>query len=363
LTATADLERVGRGLDALLEHSQVAHYLLALGLVNPRAIIDEDLRVIDVSRRNSVFLATTSRGPSYVVKQPGPGTANTLAHEAAVLHALARMPSLAGLVPELAHYDDTCVRLVLRSPGDAIAWAQQPRLQRLAARALGRALAAVHAARPEVEGSPRPHDRLWALSLPEPALDRLRVMSTAELDLLSRVQASHALCDRLVRLRDDVAEEAFVHGDIRWENCLAAAAPGSRRRTRVLLIDWELAGAGDPTADLGAALGECLRLWVGSVPIVDPSNPGVLVSRARHPLNRLRPVMRALWDGYRSASARPVPLRRVAEMAAVRLLQTAMEHAQRLVSVSAEALTLLQLADNVLRTPEDAASRLMGLHE
>jgi aminoglycoside phosphotransferase (APT) family kinase protein len=348
---------------AALEHSQVAHYLLSLGLVNPRAVIEEDLTISDVSRRNTAFLATTSHGPTYVVKQAGAGTADTLAREAAVLRALAPIFPLGALAPVLVHYDDAAVRLVLRSPPDAIAWGEQPRLPRLAAGALGRALAAVHAARPELDGNLPAVDRLWGLSLPEPPLERLRDMSAGALDLLARVQGNRELCDRLRRLHDGAGDDAFVHGDLRWDNCMALAAPGSRRRTRVLLIDWELAGRGHRAADLGTALGEYLRLWVGSIPIVDPSDPGRLVSRARHPLERLQPAMRALWAGYQRVSTRPVALRRVTEMAAVRLLQSAMEYAQGLVTVSAEVLTLLQVADNVLRTPEEAAWGLLGLHE
>jgi aminoglycoside phosphotransferase (APT) family kinase protein len=350
-------------LAAALEQSQIAHYLLALGLVNPRAVIEQAMTVVDVSRRNSVFVTTTVGGPCHVVKQAGPGTEGTLAHEAAVLRALASEPSLAGLAPRLVHYDDAAVRLVLRSPASAVAWGEQTRVSCLAARALGRALAAVHAARPDLDGTPPAVDRLWGLSLPEPPLERVRDMSGGALDALARVQGSRELCDRLRRLRDDAREDAFVHGDLRWDNCLAVAAPGARRRSRALLIDWELAGHGEPAGDLGAALGEYLRLWIGSVPIVDPSDPGRLVRRARHPLERLQPAMRALWAGYRRVSARPMALRRVTEMAAVRLLQTAMEYAQGLVAASVEVLTLVQVADNMLRTPDDAAWALMGLRE
>jgi aminoglycoside phosphotransferase (APT) family kinase protein len=354
---------VGHGVAGALEHSHVGHYLLSLGLVNPRAVTEEDLTVSDVSRRNTVFLATTSHGPTYVVKQAGLGTAESLAREAAVLRALAQIPALAELAPVLVHYDDAAVRLVLRSPPDAIAWAEQPRPPQLAAGALGRALAEVHAARPELGGTPHAVDRLWGLSLPEPPLERLRDMSAGALDLLALVQDSRELCDRLRRLHDDAGDDAFVHGDLRWDNCMALPAPGSRRRTRVLLIDWELAGRGRRAEDLGTALGEYLRLWVGSVPIVNASDPGRLVGRARHPLDRLQPAMRALWAGYRCVSTRPVALRRVTEMAGVRLLQAAMEYAQGLVTVTAEVLTLLQVADNVLRTPDAAAWGLLGLHE
>jgi aminoglycoside phosphotransferase (APT) family kinase protein len=355
-----------RGLAASLEQSQVAHYLLSLGLVNPRAVVEEDLAVTDVSRRNTVFLATTAAGPTYVVKQAGPASAATLRHEAAVLRGLAGVPALAGRVPELTHYDDAAVRLVLRSPAGALDWSDQHatgRVPRLPARALGRALAAVHAARPEVDDLPSGVDRLWGLSLPEPSHEQLRDLSAGALDLVARMQASRDLCDRLLRLRYGAGEDGFVHGDLRWDNCMALAAPGARRRTRVLLIDWELAGRGEPAQDVGAALAEYLRLWVGSVPIVDPADPGRLVGRAQHPLARMQPAMRALWDAYRRASPRPVALRRVTELAAVRLLQTAVEHAQGLATASAHVVTLLQVADNVLRAPEDAAWSLMGLRE
>jgi hypothetical protein len=56
-------------------------------------------------------------------------------------------------------------------------------------------------------------------------------------------------------------------------------------------------------------------------------------------------------------------LRRVIELAAVRLLQTAVEHAQGLAVPTAHVMTLLQLADNMLRHPEDAALTLLALRE
>jgi aminoglycoside phosphotransferase (APT) family kinase protein len=191
--------------------------------------------------------------------------------------------------------------------------------------------------------------------LPEPPHEQLRDFSAGALDVLSRLQGSRELCERLRRLRAETEDDAFVHGDLRWDNCMQVGP------SRVLLIDWELAGRGDGAADLGAALSEYLRLWAGSVPLVDPADPGRLEAQARHPLERLQPAMRALWAGYRRGRA--VSLRRVAEHAGVRLLQTAMEYAQGLVTATAEVVTLLQLADNVLRSPDHAAWALMGLRE
>jgi aminoglycoside phosphotransferase (APT) family kinase protein len=347
----------------MLEQSDIAHYLLSLGLVKPRNIVEEDLTVVDASRRNCVFLATTRTGPTYVVKQAGPRTAGTLAHEAAVLRVLAGVSELAGQVPTVVHHEPDAERLVLSTPGGGKGWSDHHgRFPRIPARILGRALAALHRLPADsVDEVPRGVDRMWGLSLPEPSHQLLLDLSAGAQDLVARLQASDVVCDRLQELRKAVADDSLVHGDLRWDNCLALAAPGSQRRTRVLLLDWELAGPGTAGFDVGTVLAEYLRFWVGSIPIVDPGDPGRLVARAGHPLRRLQPAMKAFWSAYRLAN--PLQPRRVVELAAVRLLQTAVERAQGLMAPSAHVVTLVQLADNMLRHPDDAALNLIGLHE
>jgi Ser/Thr protein kinase RdoA (MazF antagonist) len=350
----------------MLEQSDIAHYLLSLGLVKPRAVVEEDLTVVDVSRRNRVFVATTRAGPTHVVKQAGPRSALTLNHEASVLRAMGNVPTLANSVPAVVHHEPKAALLVLRSPHDARSWSEHHgvRFPRTAANALGQTLAAVHAMPPDAaEDLPTGLDRMWALSLPEPPHEFVLDLSAGAQDVVARLQASHAICDRLREMHETMSDGAFVHGDLRWDNCLVAAAPGSRRRTRVLLIDWELAGRGVAAYDVGTVLAEYLRIWVGSIPIIEPSDPGRLASQAKHPLARMQPAMAAFWSGYRQASPRPPPLRGVVELAAVHLLRTAVEHAEGQAAASAHVVTLVQLADNLLRQPVGAAMSLMGLRE
>jgi aminoglycoside phosphotransferase (APT) family kinase protein len=200
---------------------------------------------------------------------------------------------------------------------------------------------------------------MWGLQLPEPSHDLVLELSAGAQELVARIQASESVCQRLEELSVANGDRGVVHADLRWENCLALPAPGARRRTRVLLVDWELAGHGDPAFDVGSVFAEYLRVWVGSVPIVEPVDPARLVAHARHPLASMRPAMHAFWSAYRSA--RSVPLRRVVELGAVRLLQTAVERAQGLSFPSAHVVTLVQLADNMLQQPDDAAVALLGL--
>jgi Ser/Thr protein kinase RdoA (MazF antagonist) len=367
LTSAAGVERVVRGLNEMLEQSDIAHYLLSLGLVKPRSVVDGDLTIVDASRRNSVFVATTRHGPAYVVKQARSRSARTLAHEAAVLRVLAREPTLAGHVPRVAHEDVDAARLVLRSPGGGRDWREQHRAGRfplVPARALGRTLAAVHGiAADAVDQRPAGSDPMWGLSLAEPPWESLLDMSTGAHDLLARMQASSELCDRLRDLGETAADGALVHGDLRWDNCIAFAAPGSKRRTRVALVDWELAGRGVAAFDVAMVLAEYLVGWVESIPVVDPGDPGRLAARARRPLARIQPAIGAFWGAYRCARSKPPALRLVVELAAVRLLQAAIEYAQAMVAASALVVTLLQVADNMLRRPHDAAESLLGLQE
>jgi aminoglycoside phosphotransferase (APT) family kinase protein len=351
LTCAVVVERLL--LVRVLEQSDIAHYLLSLDVVKPLAIVEEDFTVVDASRRNCVYVATSRSGPTLVIKQAISGDGSALAHEAAILRLLAGSRELAGHVPTVVHLEGAC--LVLRTPGGARDWSDhQGRFARIPARILGRTLAALHRLRVDV-----PDASIWALQLAEPPHELVLDLSAGAQDLVARIQASEYVCERLADLRDARGGGAVVHADLRWENCLALPAPGARRRTRVLLVDWELAGHADPAVDVGSVLAEYLRVWVGSVPIVEPVDPGRLVARARHPLASMRPAIGAFWSAYRANAT--VALRRAVELAAVRLLQTAVERAQGLNAPSAHVVTLVQLADNMLRHPDDAAAALLGL--
>lgn len=345
----------------MLEQSDIAHYLLSLGVVKPRDVVEHGVRIVDVSRRNRVFVATTSGGPAYVVKQAGERSARTLAHEAGVLGVLGRSPELAGRVPAVVHHDPAQARLVLSTRGGARPWIRDGRFPHTPARLLGRLLGQLHRLPPgSVAELPRGVDRMWGLSLTEPPHELVLDLSAGAQDLVARLQSSAPACRRLEELGESVAADALVHGDVRLDNCLVLPADGSRRGTRALLIDWELAGRGSAAFDAGTVVAEYLAVWVGSIPIVAPADPARLIARARHPLRRVQPAVHAFWWGYASAGPHP-PLRRVVELAAVRLLQTAVEYAGSLAAASAHVVTLMQLADNMLRDPDEAALGLLGL--
>ena len=354
----------------MLSQSDVVPYLLDGGVIQSSAVVHGRMRVVDASRRNQVFVVTSEKSPAYVVKQPRSRDDPAVSREAAVLRGLAdgdARAALQHLLPVVVAYDAREQIVVLETEADARDFRShyaKGRFSVALARASGRALARLHHAPADAVGArPAGLDPAWPLSWYAPPIEQLFEFSGAGVELLRLVQGSRTLTDGLDDLRESWRADSLIHGDARWDNWLALEAPTSRRRTRVVMIDWELAGGGDPCLDLGAVLGEYLISWLDSIPVVDTRDPGRLVRHARRPLSRMRPAMRAFWAAYLDASGRDAEkrsLRRAVRFAGVRLLQSAAERAQDASELRAGIVHALQLGANLIGRPDEATLRLLG---
>jgi aminoglycoside phosphotransferase (APT) family kinase protein len=358
---------------AVLEPADVATYLLERKLLSLRAVVDGGLRVVDVSRRNRVFLVTAEHERCFVLKLAGEPGDTGVAREAAVLERL-QSPHVGGelatRLPAMVDYDSSEGVLILEATPEAQDLRRHHacgRFSRTLAQEAGRALALLHAIPPAaLSDLATPSDPTWILQVHRPDLDTLRTLSAASVELIRVVQSSEELCAGLDELLASWRGESVIHGDMRWDNCLALRGRESKRRDRLLLIDWELSGAGDPGLDIGAFFGEYLHAWVQSVPIVDPRDPGRLLGHARLPLRRMQPALMSFWDTYTRHSGLPAAeltriLRRATRFAGARLVEAALEEAQTMAELPGSALHTLQLGANVLRRPDEAAAHLLGL--
>jgi aminoglycoside phosphotransferase (APT) family kinase protein len=342
--------------------------LLERGLVEPRSVVDGDLVVRDASSRNHNFEVSSQGGRSYFVKHAvGAGTRATLAREAAVLAQLRQTP-MRRHVPELVAYDEERALVVL----DRVERSRNPRYQEARGRfsrrlgeLLGAALAALHsttrgALPPEAVSEPP-----WPLSLHRPRLDWLRELSEASIELIKAAQRAPELGERLDTVRASWRTSCLIHRDFKWDNVLVVPDAGGRA-SAVRLADWELAGAGDPAWDVGAALAAYLSAWLRSIPVTGEAPPERFAELARLPLERMRPALRALWAAYaRGAGLGGGEAERELALAvrfcAGRLLQSAFEQAQMSSRLSGVALCQLQVALNLLRRPHEGAVRLLGI--
>ena len=80
----------------MLTSSSLIPYLLERKLLTAQAVVEGDLAVSAVSRRNLTYKFVSNKGPSYVIKQGADQEkAGTVAHEAAVYRFLGGMPTAA----------------------------------------------------------------------------------------------------------------------------------------------------------------------------------------------------------------------------------------------------------------------------
>jgi aminoglycoside phosphotransferase (APT) family kinase protein len=334
----------------MLEQHEVAAYLLARGLVGRRSITDGTLRVADATSRNRNFRVSGARGESLLLKQAiVADSAESLANEAALYRRLAAAGgSLAAAIPRLRGFDEERGLLIVEwiAGGEDLYrhHAGRARCSPALARALGRVLATLHAVAPDDEELRR--DAPWVLSLHRPRLDALRYLSASSIALIRALQRDAAFARGLDGLRDGWRVETLVHRDVKWANCIVT------RPAAITLVDWEMAGWGDPALDVGSALGEFLGWRLRS------ERNGVVRDAA--------PAIAAFWRAYADArrllgAAAGALLERAVRFAAARLLQSAYEKTQETGRDSERAARAVTLARELLLEPRAACAQLLGI--
>jgi hypothetical protein len=360
----------------MLNREELVPLLLERRLLEPRDVVCGRLAVVDASRRNRNFKVVREDGSGYVIKQGlGAERRRTIAHEADVYGLLESCPPAPALRAALSRcygFDAAAALLILELHADAqslLDWYDaRTRFPRALAAALGEALGALHGATAASnwtgDGEIQPFVPL-PFRLRCPDIPVFSILSGASIELVRVIQGSAELMNGLDAAARDWRVEALVHADARWDNwiVLPRAEP---REPRVKLVDWELAGLGDPAWDVGAVFADYLRCWISSAPCLE--SPEEALYRARRPISAMQPSLRSFWRAYvasrglDSAAANNV-LRWSTRCAGVRLVQLALELLQSANRLTGTAVYLVQLAANVLQHPDEAAARLLGMPE
>jgi hypothetical protein len=353
-----------------LDPRSVVDFLLERAALEPEDVVDRGLSVTEVPRRNANFAVRRRGAPGLFVKQSRAEDAfqaMSLHVEGTVARATAGDPAfarVAALSPGLRLYDPEERVLVLDLvEGEDLASlaAREGGVPPAVACALGEAVGSLHrdVPREAAEGGPGPQ-QAWILSLPLLADEQLPAAGRqAAMELRRVARTDEALREGLRALREDWRSDAFVHGDLKWENVVVS---GEGEELRIKLVDWELGGYGDAAWDVGGLLHAYLRAWVAAMP-ADALAAGTAPADPRE-LEAMAPSIAAMWAGYRAAAEPGDPaaaLLRGVRFAGARLLQTAFEHAAGATVLTGHAAGLAQLAANVLARPADAGVALFGL--
>lgn len=361
---------------SVLPDQGVVDYLVRRKLVTASDAANGTLTVRNISRRNYVFAVTRESGDSYLLKQGiGEDRISTIQNEAWAYETLARQfREFAAYLPRCYGYDAAKHVLALQFVKDGESFgAYCSKHHRFPARMgtqLGHALGVLHRTtrmrRPALPIS-KWRRIPWVFSQTRPDVSVLWTSSAGCIQLLEILQRFKQFHSHFDRLRREWKAEAFIHFDLRWENCIVALrADGPNGQMDLKIVDWELAQLGDPRWDVGAVFSNFLSFWLSSIPITGDCPPERYLKAAEMPLERLQPAIRAFWASYKrqmgiSEEASDKWLSRAVEYAACQLVQTAVEHAHGASALTGVVICLLQLCLNILRQPHKASAELLGI--
>jgi hypothetical protein len=361
-----------------LSSTTVIPYLIERGIVSSKSAVDGDVTVVDTARRNRNFKVYRNESPSLFVKQVkiwNSEATTALRREAVCYWMAAKEPtfgSLAAATPRYEFYDPTLSVLVTGLvPGSENISEYHRRLGLFPegiASALGRILRRYHELMPEVAKSTYAvmFSRLppWILSVQSPAFQNFNAISGGNSQLISIMGQYPDFQRHFNALRGLWRIDSFIHGDMKWDNCVVEQSAEDPNLVGVRVVDWELSDLGDGAWDVAAIFQAYISFWVLSIPfsIETPIN---LSERANYPLESMYPAIRAFWCAYRNGS-RADPdeggfLDRCVRYAAARMIQTVYEHLYQSVQLTPGTLALLQVSLNMLNRPAEAREHLLGL--
>lgn len=238
------------------------------GFLDARAALEGRVSVMDLSRSNAVGLVHVDGRPLVVIKG-GTGSAEgleSIASETAAYRWLSASPATTRLAPLPIPEAARGVAVLTQPLVDAVslheALGSTPAASETLIAELGGLLGALHSAR--VGARDLAARRPWILGVPAGRVPAMYDGNLPACRLLGEIAQRPAVAAAIAGLERTWTDRTAIHGDVKFDNVLVA-------QERMLLVDWELAGLGEPVWDLaGVVDGLLLPLRVaGTGPALD----------------------------------------------------------------------------------------------
>ena len=344
-------------------------WVCANGLVPQTDLARPDVVITRYSSLNESYLIRLPSGDGYFLKSPSnPSRSATIRHEAGIYRLLSSTSGTGRFVPDLVHFDEQRTVLVLKAIPDAasldpLAISTRRAISR-SARHLARTLAFLHGLSDckILPDAPLPS----AYDVVLPTWDMRSFMSPANLELARLVQRDRVLNDRISRTRDSWNPSTWIHGELKWPNCLLTMSTDRGGGGDVKLVDLERSGRGDPHWDLGCIIAAFLGSWLTSISSV--TLPQTHTGRPRVPLSLLdvQVAMRSFWHAYVkdmsiATNLRSSMLENALNHAVCRMVWSIFEACAGREALPERAMVTLQLAHNLAARPYEGVRDVLGL--
>lgn len=367
----------------VLTRANVTDYLRARGLC--AGVVEDGAawRVTERHSRNRNFAVACDDGAFFVKQLRAQDTESfeMLRREARVYELSRQTEDFAALlevVPPFFGFDAAAQTIILGALDGENLLQLQRRLGRFSTKfgqQLGLALATIHGRAGRSMAANPPRD-LFGLKPPgiftaHRGGPLVRWLGPGQMRLVEKVR-DHP---RLSRVLDELAatwrRDTFIHGDIKFENCVVVDGDevrkesGARARSDIKLVDWELADFGEAAWDLGSLTQAYLALCLSNAEAAPRSTLLEQLQASNMKCDGMRRAVAAFWRAYLlevapDETTRLTLIERSMLCAAARLIQTALEVMHGQPQPTRLALSLFDASIEVTTRTQETA-RWLGL--
>lgn len=351
--------------EKIVSDTYIADYLLKWHLVSTKEIIQNDLQIERIHSKNLNYKVSSKS--SYFIKQKinNPNDI-TFLRENQLYKYFYAVPNreIHQYLPSLFKSDLNEGILVIEYFKDSISirsLLEKTEKIELVGSNIARALFALHTT--NIQSSlissleiPIP----WVLQVHKPTTDIFLNSSASTIELIKMIQRYEAFSCHLNNLIEQWNNSCLIHNDVKSANMLVL----NNDEFDIKIIDWELAGLGNPLWDIGAVFSTFLLQWLDSIPFAHNS-PKDFIRYAKIPLSSLKLGVQSFWKMYIAEmeidyKKAEKDLLLSLKFCAARLLQSIIELSEVYPKINKRSIFYLQFCYNILEKPEKAARDIFG---
>lgn len=357
----------------------VIEYLLHNKLMNSKSIVDNDLEIYDVSRKNRNIRISFRTGSGLLLKQANPYDISsyvTIKRESllyAIIQTENEFACLADIAPRIHDYDEkNNIMVTDYVPGYSwnkyISQELNMKLEPDMVASLANAVGTFHHTFENVLKVKRDLDFLpktfaFENLLIHPGPEIFINLSQANMTLLKIIQRDPKIYDILERLFASWDSRTLIHGDIKFDNIIVTVEKNTKRH---IFTDWEMASIGDPAWDIGSIFQEFIRSWLYILPITGTEEIQQLLEDSKESLQNMQYALRIFWNEYIQVIQKDPQetnelLLKSSKFCAARLIQSAYELLHSQTELNNLATYMVQIGLNMIDNVNSATIHLLGI--
>lgn len=369
-----------------LTATNVVAYLKSRGFCDDESETAVNWRVAECPSRNWNFVVTRADGgQGFFVKQlrvQDPESFRMMQREATIYQLANYEPDFADLkriIPPFFNFEDHSKIIVLGLVNGPNLMQSQQQMQQFPAefgQGLGHALAILHhrvgrglCATPSHQLFAREAPGIFTAHRNGPLI---RWLGAGQMRLIEQVREHTQLSQGLDDMAASWRPDAFIHGDIKFENAIIVTRPASDLFSsdtgeQLMLVDWELADVGEPCWDVGSAFQAYLSLCLRAVPAHRNLSLREHLEHSTIAIESLSNAIKAFWQSYCKECdldevSTQALLERSMRCASARMIQMALEVMHGQAQPTPMALSLLEVSMDLMTHVRETI-KLLGLDE